>query len=72
MLYNKRLFSLAKLQLLPTRAILLMKLILKITSPKIYVPLLSSWFQGNYERQLAFFSSEPEAKGEIWFAVQAL
>lgn len=69
MLHNKKLFSLSKLLLLPRRRILLMKLISKIASSKIYVPLLSSYFQGNYERQLAFSSSEAGAMGGIWFAV---
>jgi len=71
-LYSKKLFSLATLLLLPTRGILLVKAVLKIASSKIYLPLLSLRFQGNYERQLAFFSSEAGVKGEASFAVQAL
>lgn len=34
--------------------------------------LLPLRFQGNYKRQFAFISWKAGAKGEIWFAVQAL
>lgn len=69
MLYNKKLFSLAKLLLLLTRGNSTGETDIKNYIIMIYVLLRSSQFHSNYETQCASFNSEAGAKAEICIAV---